>query len=275
VPSEEDIKEINLKLATANALVRILKSRAERLIETKSSLLRDFGKIDTQFLCLQQKKHLTLCDVDLELSAADGHVVTMTPREFSESIRERVRNYSFIKRPYLSKTGLQDGIIRVGPLARINRCQWDNTLLKKFEEVFSRPTQSTLAYNIARVIEIEECIKRMQEITGSGIGKHVRDIVKPRSGFGVGIVEAPRGLLFHYYSTDDQGIVKEANVITPTAVNASAIEKSAEAAARRDFENRTFNDVKREDLDRIEMVVRAYDPCLSCSVHATQIKRRK
>ena len=115
----------------------------------------------------------------------------------------------------------------------------------------------------------------MQEIIENGIGGHFRDAVKPKEGCGAGIVEAPRGLLYHWYSTDSEGMVREANVITPTAENASAIEKSAETAAKGLFAEKTCDQISRDDLDQIEMVVRAYDPCLSCSVHVAQIKRRE
>lgn len=271
--NKDDIDKITVHVNEAKVLVETLKNRAEKVMETKASLIEKFGKITSHFLCLQQKQHLTLCNADLELSTKNGPIITMKSEKYSKLVKERVINYSFIKQPYLDKRGLEDGLIRVGPLARVNRCKWNNELLRKFDKVFPRPSQSTLAYNIARTIEIEECLKRIEEIINDGVGKHVREIAKPRGGSGVGIVEAPRGLLFHYYSTDIQGIVTKANVVAPTTQNALAIEKSADAAARERFAGKAYERITRADLNSIEMVVRAYDPCLSCSVHLVRIKR--
>lgn len=272
--NKDEVEKTTANINEAKVLVETLKNCAEKVMEAKASLLKKFGKINSHFLCLQQKQHLTLCNADLELSTRDGRIIIMKPEKYSKLVRERVVDYSFIKQPYLDETGLEDGLIRVGPLARVNRCEWNSKLLRKFDKAFPRPSQSTLAYNIARTIEIEECLKRIEEIINDGVGKHFRETVKPRDGHGVGIVEAPRGLLFHYYSTDRQGIVTEANLIAPTTQNALAIEKSAEAAARERFAGKAYESITRDDLDGIEMVVRAYDPCLSCSVHLVQIKGR-
>lgn len=272
-PTNQEVERIATIVDEAKNFVRTLKSRAETLIDTRTSLIREFAGIESNFLCLKQNGHLSLCNRDLELLRKDGQVLTMKTEKFSELVKERVIEFSFTKRPYLEGgVGLEDELIRVGPLARVNRCDWKNDLALKFEQVFSKPTQSTLAYNIARVIEIEECVKRMENIIEGGIHGPFRVPVKPREGSGAAIVEAPRGVLFHYYSTDDQGIVTEANVITPTGLNAFAIEKSAESAARIRIGQKGSEDVTREDLDMIEMAVRAYDPCVSCSVHVTQIK---
>lgn len=274
-PTKEELDRITAIIDEAKNLVQTLKIRAETLLNTRTTLLKEFAEIKSHFLCLKQNGHLTVCNDDLELLGRDGRTSTMSTKRFSELVKERVVEFSFTKRPYLEgSVGLEDELIRVGPLARVNRCNWKNDLLRKFEQTFSRPTQSTLAYNIARVIEIEECVKRMEDIVKNGVDGPFRVTVKPRAGSGAAIVEAPRGVLYHYYSSDDQGTITEANVITPTGLNAFAIEKSAEAAARTRLQQKSAQEVTKEDLDMIEMAVRAYDPCVSCSVHVTQIERR-
>jgi F420-non-reducing hydrogenase large subunit len=269
---KEEISRIHSRLKEGNILLETLKDRAFRLAESNKSLFQRFGKIKSGFLCLKQRKHLTLMGEDLELVRTNGRVETITPESYSRSIKEHVVSYSFIKMPYLDDVG-KDEIIRVGSLARINRAGWSNSQLKRFDGVFTRPSQSTFAYNIARVVELEECLKRMEIILNAGIGIHTKDAVKPKAGHGVGIVEAPRGILYHHYATDRDGIVTEATIIAPTTQNALAIEKSADAAAREHLAGKSYSEVTREDMDSIEMVVRAYDPCVSCSVHLAQINK--
>lgn len=269
---KEEISRIHSRLKEGNILLETLKDRAFRLLESNKSLFQEFGKIKSGFLCLKQRNHLTLMGEDLELVRTNGRVETIKPESYSRSIKEHVVSYSFIKMPYLDDVG-KDEIIRVGPLARINRAGWNNPQLKQFDEVFPRPSQSTFAYNIARIVELEECLKRMQIILNGGIGTHTKDAVEPKAGHGVGIVEAPRGILYHRYATDRHGIVTEATIIAPTTQNSLAIEKSADAAARERLAGKSYAEVTREDMDSIETVVRAYDPCVSCSVHLAQINK--
>ncbi len=270
--AKEEMRKIETELTEARTLLEIVKDRALRILESNAPLFERFGKVTSSFLCLKQEKHLTLMDRDLELALSNGKISIMSPEAYSTSIAERVVSHSFIKLPYLNHLG-KDELIRVGSLARINRACWDNPLLQSFSRAFRRPTQSTLAYNIARAVELEECVKRMQAIVSGGIGTHTRDAVKPKAGHGVGIVEAPRGILYHRYATDHRGVVTDAEVIAPTTQNALAIEKSADAAARERFSNKSYSEVTQEDLDSIESVVRAYDPCISCSVHLVRIKK--
>ena len=270
---KNELERIRAYVAEARACVQAVKSLVEKLLDANEELFKNFGHIESSFLCMRQKHHLTLCDADLELLSKDGQVTVINPQTYARLVKEHVVEHSFTKQPYLEGTAGEDGLIRVGPLARINRCDWRSPLLTKFDRIFRRPSQSTLAYNIARVIELEEALRRIEEILDSGIDKHVRERVRPKAGRGVGIVEAPRGVLFHQYSTDRDGTVTEARIIAPTTQNALAIEKSADAAARQLLAGKKCEDVIRDDLDRIEMVVRAYDPCVSCSVHMVQLEQ--
>ena len=273
-PLEKDeLERIGTYVAEAKTLVQAIKSRIEKLVDANEDLFKKYGCIESSFLCMRQKHHLTLCDADLELLGKDGQVTVIKPQLYAKLVKEHVVEHSFTKQPYLEGTVAEDGLIRVGPLARVNRCDWKSPLLTKFDNIFHRPSQSTLAYNIARVIELEEALRRIEDILDSGIDKHTREVVRPKAGRGVAIVEAPRGILFHQYATDRDGIVTDARIIAPTTQNALAIEKSADAAGHQRLAGKSFADVTREDLDSIEMVVRAYDPCVSCSVHLINIRK--
>jgi sulfhydrogenase subunit alpha len=92
--------------------------------------------------------------------------------------------------------------------------------------------------------------------------------VTPRAGSGTGAVEAPRGLLVHSYCYDDAGRLVTADVVTPTALNAASVEHRLRAAVEQSA-SREPDDLK----PKLEMVVRAYDPCISCAVHVLDRRR--
>jgi len=91
-------------------------------------------------------------------------------------------------------------------------------------------------------------------------------------GFGVGVVEAPRGLLIHYYELNPEMRVIKADIITPTVMFSKHIEVSSEALIKgllASEEGRDESLVKRF----VEALVRAYDPCIPCAVHVIKMKR--
>jgi F420-non-reducing hydrogenase large subunit len=266
---KSDIQEMERMMEESRDHVDILKRFTIEVIEKNSDFFRDYDVMEGNSVCLQQGDSLTL-DRSMIGFQEDGTLKNLIqPGDFAERIKERTIDYSFTKRPYF--TGFEH-LYRVGPLPRVNHCNWDNELLEIFDKTFHRPSRSTLAYNIARIIEIEEAIKRIESIIFGGIGKRLREPVKPRSGSGISVTEAPRGILFHNYVTDEEGVVKKAKIITPTEHNAHAIERSAEAVARKYLSDKVPQEITPEDLNIVEMVVRAYDPCISCSVHLSELK---
>jgi coenzyme F420-reducing hydrogenase alpha subunit len=100
----------------------------------------------------------------------------------------------------------------------------------------------------------------VRELLAVDAGTAVRVAVRPGAGAGTCVIEAPRGLLIHQYALDDQGRVAAADIVTPTAINQAAIEAQLLA----DLQDVTDEAVL---LDRAGRIVRAYDPCISCSVH--------
>ena len=127
-------------------------------------------------------------------------------------------------------------------------------------------TCNTFLNNIAQVVETVHCFEDLlgclRMLLDRGIAREIPD-VKPRAGRGVGVVEVPRGTLFHEYEYDDQGLIRKANCIIPTGQNLHHIEKDMEAYVPIAL---AFGDEKKATLG-FEMLVRAYDPCISCSTH--------
>ena len=194
-------------------------------------------------------------------------------RGFQGILREEVRPWSYMKFPYLVELGREHGWYRVGPLARVNNCDSISTPLaeaarKHFRE-FGRGgfVQDTLAYHWARMIEILHCAESIEallhapDITGTDL---VADLGE-KCSVGVGVIEAPRGTLFHHYQTDEQGLIVKANLIVSTTSNNQAMNESVRSVANEYLEGR---EITEGLLNHLEVAVRAYDPCLSCATHA-------
>ncbi|MFX1250090.1 MAG: Ni/Fe hydrogenase subunit alpha [Promethearchaeota archaeon] len=195
-------------------------------------------------------------------------------REYRDVISERVQDYSYLKFPYYGKTSFEDGCYRVGPLARLNAADKINTplaqeLLTEFRAKFGRPAYYSLLYNYARIIELTHAIEttldllKDPEITGTKL----RTPVGSREGEGVGIIEAHRGTLFHHYVTNKKGILTDVNLIVATVGNNEAINRSVKTTAK---DLIVDGNPSEGLLNRLEMVVRAYDPCFSCATHTVK-----
>jgi NAD-reducing hydrogenase large subunit len=192
--------------------------------------------------------------------------------KYNDYIHEEVRSWSYMKFPYFLSLGQQEGWYRVGPLARINVCDYISTpkaeiarqqLMTVTDE---KMVHSTLAYHWARLIELLHCAEAIKdllhdpEIMGSDL---VATGIKRNEG--IGVIEAPRGTLFHHYEVDDNGIVTKANLIVSTTSNNHAMNESVRQVAA------TYLDgleITEPLLNHLEVAIRAYDPCLSCATHA-------
>jgi F420-non-reducing hydrogenase large subunit len=139
-------------------------------------------------------------------------------------------------------------------------------LLVEFRNKFGRPAQQPLLYHYARIIEFAHAVEKTLELLEDPdiTGTHLRTPVKPRTGDGVGIVEAHRGTLYHHYQTDSKGIVTDVNLIVATVGNNEAINRSVHAAAKDIIKD---SEPAEGLMNRLEMCVRAYDPCFSCATH--------
>lgn len=274
VLDKKEIADMERMLKGCRKSMEIVKDRTRIVLEKSEQILNEFEDVKSNFIYLQQQEEISLYDAGVHLMDIKGEVKTIKPDEYSERLRKPTVDYSFVPQPYFKGMDLTEPV-RTGPLARINQAEWNTEMLKDFDRVFNRPSQSSFAFNIARVIEMEESIKRMEKILDEGIGSYTRDSVKPKKGKGIGIVEAPRGLLCHCYTTDHDGIVTGASILTPTAQNQLPIEKSAEAAARVYLEGKSSNEITQEDLNKVEMVIRAYDPCISCALRIIHVKDEK
>jgi NAD-reducing hydrogenase large subunit len=161
----------------------------------------------------------------------------------------------------------------VGPLARVNACDFIPTPeAEEARQAFAalgrgRPVHLTMAYHWARMIELlhaVECIAELLDDPDLLSGPLTRS--GPRRTEGVGILEAPRGTLFHHYRVDDDDLVTLCNLVVSTTSNNEPMNRAVGAVAREVLESRPT--ITEGMLNRIEVAIRAYDPCLSCATHA-------
>ena len=190
-------------------------------------------------------------------------------RGYDELLREEVHSWSYMKFPFLASEGPETGWYRVGPLARLHNCRripTEAAEAARREFVAAGATQETLAYHWARMIELLFCaetIALLLEDEDLLAGELRREGYRRSSA--VGAIEAPRGTLIHHYQVDADGLVTRANLIVSTTHNNTAMNRSITSAAMSAFDGR---EVSEGMLNRIEVAVRAYDPCLSCATHA-------
>jgi NAD-reducing hydrogenase large subunit len=203
----------------------------------------------------------------------DGNVVAEAdPTGYKEFIGEKAESWSYIKSTYFKPHGYPNGLYRVGPLARLNVCDRMGAPLaqKEFEEFRQRGREAANAsflFHLARLIEILACTERIEMILDDPDlqSKHIRAEAGVNALEGIGCCEAPRGILFHHYLVDENGLIRKANLLIATAQNNLAMNRTVGQIAKHYIKGR---DIPEGVLNRIEAGIRAFDPCLSCSTHA-------
>jgi F420-non-reducing hydrogenase large subunit len=200
-------------------------------------------------------------------------------RAYREYVAEHVEPWSYMKFCYLKPLGwrgFEEGekgsVYAVAPLARLNAAEGMATPLAEgarkeyFEVLGGRPVHHTLANHWARVVEMIQAAEAMERLLGDEeiVSGEVRVVPTKEPRVGVGVVEAPRGTLFHEYETDERGIIRKANMIVATQNNAARIAMSVERAAKGLIRG---GKVSEGLLNMVEMAFRAYDPCLGCATH--------
>lgn len=191
---------------------------------------------------------------------------------YSEYLKEGVKNWSYMKFPFIDTIGSENGWYRVGPLARVNNCEFFTTPLAEKERVEfmavgnGKPVQSALAYHWARLIELLYCAEAIRESLDDPDLSGTELLNKgDMNNCGIGVIEAPRGTLFHHYEINDEGTVTRANLIVSTTNNNQAMNESIRQVATQYLDGHQLTEPL---LNQIEVAIRAYDPCLSCATHA-------
>ena len=238
--------------------------------------IESFGNAPTMYAGLVDAKGgLQLYDGKMRFRNPDGSLAVdqVSPGDYSQYIGEASLPTSYLKAPYFKPLGFPAGAYRVGPLGRLNAADSIGTpeAQKQFEEYHQRcgaVVQSAFHYHYARLIEATYALERIGELLDDPriLDTRVRAHADVNSLEGVGMIEAPRGTLIHHYKVNEKGAIVWANLIVATGHNNLAMGRSVEQVAKRFVDG---NRLEEGMLNRVQAVVRAYDPCLSCSTHAS------
>ena len=275
--TEENRKAMASELKAMTAIAQDAISIAKGWLEANKETASTFASFPSSYMGLVDAEGgLQLYDGEIRVKGAQGNFLAQfKPEHYLSFIAEHVEPWSFLKHPYLRKMGFPQGFYRVGPLGRLNVIDKIGTPLAQEEFKLFRqingglPVEGSLYYHYARMIEVLYGLERIGQLLDDPdiMSTNVRNY-PPLSnvpGQGVGVIEAPRGTLFHDYSTDENGVLTRVNLIVATGNNNWAMHTAAGAVAKAYVDGTKLTEGM---LNRVEAAIRCYDPCLSCSTHA-------
>ena len=244
-------------------------------IEAHQTEIDEFAVFPTGYLGLVTPRNsLELYDGDIRLTGRDGaQLDRFDPQDYLEYIAEHVEPWSYLKFPYYKKLGYPEGVYRVGPLGRLNNSDQIDTPLaneefKRFKALNGgKPVENTLHYHYARLIETLFAAEHARVLLEDPdiLSSDILNTRQQPQEQGVGIIEAPRGTLFHHYWINENGQLTKVNLIVATGNNNYAMSRAVDEVAKRYVHG---PDISEGMLNRVEHAIRAHDPCLSCSTHA-------
>ena len=247
-----------------------------RLHAQNPALYAHFGSIRSGWMSLVRADGaMELYDGALRVSDSDGRILHdgVDVQGYMGLIEEATEPWTYMKFPYLRALGREAGWYRVGPLARVHNCSHIPSARAEAQRqrfLAQGPVHGTLAYHWARMIEMLHAMEVIAELLQDDAllgGDLTAPLPAQRLARreGVGVIEAPRGTLIHHYDIGDDDLIRWCNLIVSTTHNNHAMNASVQAVAQEYFDGR---EITEGLLNRIEVAVRAYDPCLSCATHA-------
>jgi NAD-reducing hydrogenase large subunit len=268
---DELLKDIYQIIGWCRSAVQL----AKKLHLANVGLYNSFGAFRSNLMSLVGPRGaLDLYDGTLRARDSSGEIIFdgADCQRYWDHLTEEVKPWSYMKFPYIRELGAEQGWYKVGPLARVQNCDFIPTPFAEAERREfvdfggGQPLHATLAYHWARMIELlfaAESIKELlhdEDILGDELV--VEGEYRER---GVGVIEAPRGTLIHHYRVNEDDVVVRANLIVSTTHNNQAMNESIRHVAKRYLNGRKLTEGL---LNHIEVAIRAFDPCLSCATHA-------
>jgi len=240
------------------------------------SLIDNFAAFPSNHLSLVRKDGaMDLYHGVLRAIDTDGKKILddVDYQDYLEYIDEEVRAWSYMKFPYLYKIGRENGWYRVGPLARCNTAEFIPTPLAQKEfEIFKaytngKPNNMSMHMHWARLIELLHSGEMIKELLNDP-DLQGNDLVTKgtKTNEGVGVIEAPRGTLFHHYKINDRDQIEMANLIVSTTNNNEPMNVAVNKVAVDVMTG--HKKITEGMMNAVEVAIRAYDPCLSCATHA-------
>ena len=265
------LKDADQMIAWSRDAVRIIK----QLHRQNPALYDSFAQVVSSMMSLVgERGEMDFYHGALRAKDKDGETIfdQVSYQGYNTLLTEGVKSWSYMKFPYITALGDETGWYKVGPLARIQNCDSIPTPLAEEERLEfmahgqGKIQHASLAFHWARMIEMlcaAETIKQLlmdPDIMGA-------DILTsgPRREEGIGVIEAPRGTLFHHYRVNEDDVVTYANLIVSTTNNNTAMNVAVREVAKKYLSGRELTEGL---LNHIEVAIRCFDPCLSCATHA-------
>jgi F420-non-reducing hydrogenase large subunit len=267
---EREREELLKAAKNACTITREALALGKQLFEKNWPDFRKAGDYKTYYMALTKDDAIEFYEGKIRVINSEGETLSeFTAQEYMEHVEEKRFEWTYAKSAYLKALGWPKGIVQVGPTARMNvtkrvATELADRELEEFKRKFGSPACATLLFDYARLIDLMYACERAKELLEdeSLTRADTRVEVEPKGGTGIGVVEAPRGTLAHEYVLTGDGRLKNMKLIIPTQVNNAAINLNVKDAA---MEFIRHGEIKPGLLNRIEMVIRAYDPCIKCA----------
>jgi len=265
------LKDLDQMIEWARGALKIAKDYTVENLE----VAKEFANFPSSHVSLiREDGAMDLYHGNLRAIDAEGRKIhdQVDYQDYLEYFAEEVKPWSYMKFPFIKSIGPEDGWYRVGPLARVNACDFIDTpeaeaARKEFMAVTdNKPNPLSLGYHWSRMIELLHSVEKIKELLGDKDLQGTDLVVRgERRGEAVGLIEAPRGTLFHHYKVDENDQVTMANLIVSTTSNNEPMNRAVDSIARKYLDGK---EITEGLLNHIEVGIRAYDPCLSCATHA-------
>ena len=265
------LKDLDQMVEWARGALKIAKDYTAENLER----LAPFGSFDSNHVALvREDGAMDIYHGRLRAIDSQGNKILddIDYVNYVDYIAEEVRDWSYMKFPFIKSIGPENGWYRVGPLARVNTCDFIDTPEAEAERkefmalTDGKPNNITMAYHWARMIETLHSIEKIKELLNDPDLQGTDLVAKgDMREEGVGLVEAPRGTLFHHYKVNEDAQITMANLIVSTTNNNEPMNRAVQKVAEDELSGK---EITEGLLNHIEVAIRAYDPCLSCATHA-------
>jgi len=265
------------KLPTTDQLIALRKDLLQGMADCKAAVdllaslpPADFCSTETSFAALRSSTDYGYYLGDELVVSSNGSWQSLPAADYRSLTNEKAVPHSHAK--HSSYDGKP---FMVGALARLSAN--GDKLNGRLKEVMSKldfklpsgnPMDNNKAQAVELIFDVEQALQSVESLLHDGLKEEPRVSIRSKAGTGTGVTEAPRGLLAHSYTYDEEGRVTAADVITPTAMNAASVENHLRHTVKQSAEKDTPTLTRK-----LEMIVRAYDPCISCSVHLVRRRR--
>ncbi|MBN2739020.1 MAG: Ni/Fe hydrogenase subunit alpha [Spirochaetales bacterium] len=263
-PTKKELQELKNRLTDSVADLKTLAG----FVKSIAGAIPDFTR-ETEYLAMTNKKDYAFYDGPLTTTDIGGKTIPVS--EYKSVVNEFVVPQSTAKYGKFNRESFM-----VGAIARYNNNYKQLTALSAevgqmlgLNGVSHNPFHNNIAQVVESVFAVERSIEIIDWLLDQDLVYRKKEI-KVKAGNGASAVEVPRGILFHEYTYDDKGICQAANCVIPTNLNHNNIQKDMEALVPQ------FLDKGEKELQfLLEMLVRAYDPCISCSTHYLDVTFKK